>query len=334
MANMTPLVSILIPCYNAGPWIAQCIQSALDQTYANKEIVVIDDGSSDNSLEIIQSFGDRIRVETGPNRGAQLARNRLLKLCTGDWLNFLDADDYLLPSKVAKQIECAQQRQDVDVVYSPMLDLYPSDHDDGDHLYATYPFVDEDLYANFFRWAYFSPTALLFRRSVIVEAGGWNEMEPACHEHELVLRLILAEKRFAFMPERLSVYRVQYINSISRSRPLRTYMDRMAISDLLEAYLTAKGEMTELRRLALVQARLLTARSAYLLNHDWSRRLCERALSAGRFVRPQSLNKYYWYAFRMLGFDSAERLAAMYRWIDRRWSSAQKEFVSLHRMQS
>jgi hypothetical protein len=60
---MSPLVSILIPCYNARPWIAQCIQSAIDQTYPHKEIVVFDDGSTDGSLDVIRDFSDRIRLD-------------------------------------------------------------------------------------------------------------------------------------------------------------------------------------------------------------------------------------------------------------------------------
>src|SRR5206468_2833779 len=102
---MPPLVSILIPCYNAERWIAQAIDSALAQTWPAKEVIVIDDGSTDGSLEIIKSFGDRIRWETGPNRGGNVARNRLLELSLGEWLQYLDADDYLLDDKVGKQIE-------------------------------------------------------------------------------------------------------------------------------------------------------------------------------------------------------------------------------------
>src|SRR5678815_984429 len=101
---LPPLVSILIPCYNAERWIRQCIESALDQTYPNKEVIVVDDGSKDASLEVIKSFGDRIRWETGPNRGGNAARNRLLQLAKGEWLQYLDADDYLLPEKISRQM--------------------------------------------------------------------------------------------------------------------------------------------------------------------------------------------------------------------------------------
>src|SRR5215510_572617 len=120
---MNPLVSILIPCYNARPWIAQCIQSAIDQTYPHKEIVVVDDGSTDDSLNVIRDFGDRVCFETGPNRGGNVARNRLVELSVGDWLSFLDADDYLLTEKVERQMALVTCNTNIDVVYSPLIEL-------------------------------------------------------------------------------------------------------------------------------------------------------------------------------------------------------------------
>ncbi len=84
------LISILIPCFKAERWIAQAIESALAQTWPEKEVIVVDDGSTDGSLEVIKSFGDRIRWETGPNRGGNAARNRLLELARGEWLQYLD----------------------------------------------------------------------------------------------------------------------------------------------------------------------------------------------------------------------------------------------------
>ena len=100
-----PLVSILIPCYNAEAWVAECIESALAQTYANMEIIVVDDGSRDGSAEVVRKFGTRVTLHSAPNKGANATRNHLTSLARGEWLQYLDADDYLLPGKVASQIE-------------------------------------------------------------------------------------------------------------------------------------------------------------------------------------------------------------------------------------
>src|SRR5438445_3224416 len=118
------LVSILIPCYNAERWVAQAIESALGQTWPEKEVIVVDDGSTDSSLSIIKSFSDRIRWQTGPHRGGNAARNRLLQLARGEWLQYLDADDYLLPDKIARQMEFLESHTKTDVVFGPVTMEY------------------------------------------------------------------------------------------------------------------------------------------------------------------------------------------------------------------
>src|SRR6266566_10153024 len=114
-------VSLLIPCYNAERWVAQTIESALTQAWPGKEIIVVDDGSIDGSLDVIRRYEDRIRWETGPNRGGNHTRNRLLELARGEWLQYLDADDYLLPLKIEHQLAFLREHPTCDVVYSPTL---------------------------------------------------------------------------------------------------------------------------------------------------------------------------------------------------------------------
>lgn len=102
---MTPLVSILIPCHNAAPWLAATLDSALAQTWPKIEVIVVDDGSTDDSLALARSFTGRgVRVLEQPNRGACAARNRARRSANGDFIQYLDADDLLLPDKIARQI--------------------------------------------------------------------------------------------------------------------------------------------------------------------------------------------------------------------------------------
>src|SRR5258708_27298700 len=109
-------VSILIPCYNAEQWVGQAIESALGQTWPEKEVIVVDDGSTDGSLEIIRRFSGHIRWETGPNRGGNPARNPLLDLASGTWLQYLDADDYLQHNKIAGQMERIEAHPVTDIL--------------------------------------------------------------------------------------------------------------------------------------------------------------------------------------------------------------------------
>ncbi len=94
-----PLVSIIIPCYNAERWIAAAIESALGQTYPNIEVIVVDDGSTDGSLDIIKRFDTKINWVSTPNRGPSAAMNTGFKIAHGDWIQFLGGDDFCIPTR-------------------------------------------------------------------------------------------------------------------------------------------------------------------------------------------------------------------------------------------
>ena len=101
---MSPTVSVVIPCYNGERFIAQALRSVLAQTYAVVEILVIDDGSKDDSARLAESFGPPVRVIRQPNQGESVARNRGIAEATGEWIAFLDADDDWMPEKIERQI--------------------------------------------------------------------------------------------------------------------------------------------------------------------------------------------------------------------------------------
>ena len=103
---MAPLVSILIPAYNAEAWIAATIKSALDQTWSRKEIIVVDDGSSDQTLTVARQFAAKdVSVVTQENQGAAAARNKAFSLAQGEYIQWLDADDLLARDKIGRQMQ-------------------------------------------------------------------------------------------------------------------------------------------------------------------------------------------------------------------------------------
>jgi len=104
MVAMKPLVSILIPAFNAEGTIAATIQSAISQSWHPKEIIVVDDGSTDKTAEVARSFGSRVRFVSCSNQGASAARNKAFSLCSGDYIQWLDADDVLQVDKIERQL--------------------------------------------------------------------------------------------------------------------------------------------------------------------------------------------------------------------------------------
>ena len=256
-----PKVSILIPCFNAVLWIKQAIQSALDQTWANTEVVVVDDGSTDGSLEVIRSFGDTIRVETGPNRGGNVARNRLLELSDGEWVQYLDADDYLLPDKIERQLT-QFDRAEVDVAYAPMILQYWKDNQ---KLWQERPSIPEphDLWVHLVRGLLPRTGGPLWRRAAIVDVGNWRPDQPSFQEYELYLRMLIAKKRFHFCPTAGSVYRLWSATTVCRKDPYRSLILRLSIIDAVEQHLASVNELTPDRQDAIAHGRLECARGLY-----------------------------------------------------------------------
>jgi hypothetical protein len=306
---MMPLVSILIPCYNAERWVAQAIESALRQTWPEKEIIVVDDGSTDGSLAIIQSFGDRIRWETGPNRGGNVARNRLLKLAHGEWLQYLDADDWLLPEKVAQQVEFLKEHPETDIVYGPSTLEYWSEKETYRELLPI-PETD-DLWVLLARWYLPQTGVLLWRRKAVLEVGGWKPDQPCCQEHELYLRLLMAGKHWSLCPRNGAVYRQWSEQTVCKRDKPEVRRQRLQIEQRAEAFLIERNELTPARRWAINQARFEIARLAW--QHD-----CSEALDVMMTIRRSdpgfqpvgpAAPAHYRVIYRTLGFRAAEMIA-------------------------
>lgn len=117
MSNTRPLVSIIMPAYNAGETIAQSIDSVLAQTYSNWELLIVDDGSVDNTATLINSYSDkRIRYFAKKNGGVSSARNMAFENMRGDFFCFLDADDLLTPESVSVRIDRFEQEQEIGIL--------------------------------------------------------------------------------------------------------------------------------------------------------------------------------------------------------------------------
>ncbi len=248
-----PLVSIIIPCYNSERWVAEAVQSALDQTYPHIEVIVIDDGSTDGSVEVLKSFGDCIYWETGPNRGACAARNRGTELAKGEYLQFLDADDFLLADSVdllmAKLAEYSCQAA-VGLVLRFQSKTKPTVQALGDpDSSQTYSGNQYIIWKNLGRLSAISvnatqsplagfgyPAAWLMSSKLAHNAGPWDESLELCQDTEYYERLAASSDGVCFVPRVVAGYRVENPRCISgrQSRAsaesmLRCCQKRMAL---------------------------------------------------------------------------------------------------------
>jgi glycosyltransferase involved in cell wall biosynthesis len=306
---MKPFVSILIPCYNAERWIAQTIESALAQTWIEKEILVMDDGSTDGSLEIVKRFGDRIRWETGPNRGGNAARNRLLALARGDWVQYLDADDYLVPEKISKQVSSLHECPETDILFSPFILEHWSEK--GVRIETTIVPEPHDIWVLLARWFLPGTGSGIWRKQALIDVGGWNERQPCCQEHELYLRLLMAARRFTYCPHAGYVYRQWSEQTVCKRNKRETHRQRLEIEQRVEEFLHKHDELTPCRKWAINMARFEIARIAWQRDHDEALSIVRTIRSTHQEFIPagNAAPPIYQMAFRMFGFRFAETIA-------------------------
>jgi GT2 family glycosyltransferase len=307
------LVSILIPCYNAERWVAQAIESALAQTWPNKEVIVVDDGSTDGSLIEIKKFDGCIRWETGPNRGGNVARNRLLELSNGEWLQYLDADDYLLPEKVADQMTFLAAGASADVIFGPVV-IEQSLQSGVRQRRLAIP-EPHDVWVLLARWYLPQTGASLWSKRALLDVGAWKADQPCCQEHELYLRLLMQGKRFAFCDSSGAVYREWSKHTVCRRNQPETHRRRLQIEATAERFLFERNEMNDERLSAINQARFEIARMAWQYDASFSVEITKTILSSQPHFTPvgDAAPSHYRLIYRLFGFRSAQRLASAKR---------------------
>jgi glycosyltransferase involved in cell wall biosynthesis len=219
------LVSVIIPAYNSARHIEECLESVIKQTYEWIEIVLVDDGSTDNTVEILQEFlrtnqsKKSIEIITQPNRGACSARNKGLRNCKGDCIQFLDADDILHPDKIATQVEILKQTND-QVIASGQWDRFYHNIDEASFPQrGSYNDWDNpvDWMVNSWEGYGVAQTGIwLTPRKLIEQAGLWDEHLMINQDGEFFTRVLLNASSIKYVPEAKVYYRSGLKNSISR----------------------------------------------------------------------------------------------------------------------
>jgi glycosyltransferase involved in cell wall biosynthesis len=282
------LVSVIIPCYNAERWVREAIQSCLDQTYRPIEIIVIDDGSTDGSLAVIKSFGDAVRSETGPNRGGCAARNRGIALSRGRYIQFLDADDYILPQKIEHQVSHLEATGD-DGVYGDWLFQYHYNSDDsvsGNRFVKSDP--PGDLITALLEGSWWvASNALLWQREAVIHAKGWDEQLRIGQDFDFFVSMLLSDSKVSYLPGQSSVYRHYGSPRVSSKHQVYMTVDFPRILSKAETALHAAGHLLPKYKEAMAQHYLRIARACYDTDRVRYRYLLGRALSLCPQLRPE-----------------------------------------------
>jgi len=263
-------VSVIIPTYNRAEYVTQAIDSVLAQTYADYEIIVVDDGSTDNTKDVLLPYMDRIRYIYQENAGASAARNTGIKAAKGDWIAFLDSDDEWLPEKLAVQM-CAVERHSQLVAH--MVNINLTNYNDpypNSFLHCKFPFeenegiIDDPFISHFTYRTLAMPTAVICLKECAIKAGLFDESFVCGEDYDFMCRLAL-QGSWGYCWDELAMmyHRCEKTVSLSALKEDYTVMLRCRIkthSKLLENQKLTKHE----RR---VTAKLLSSNCRELGQH-------------------------------------------------------------------
>ena len=218
---MAELVSILIPAYNAEHWVRDAMLSSINQTWPNKEIIVVDDGSSDNTYKVAKALESKtVKVVTQPNAGACGARNNAFKLAQGDYIQWLDADDLLHPEKISLQLSRRDGGRDSLTLLTCAWGNFFFCQDRAkfvpDSLWQDLSPVDW-MVAKFTDSVWMNPSSWLVSRRLTELSGPWdNKLSLSGDDDgEYICRIITNSQLVKFVPEAKSYYRLGSFESLS-----------------------------------------------------------------------------------------------------------------------
>ncbi len=203
------MISVIIPTYNRAKLLVEAIRSVQAQNYADLEIIVADDGSTDHSAQIVTQFGQTVVYLRLPRRGQPAAtRNAGLRAARGEFVAFLDSDDLFLPNKIALQLPMLQSNPDIGLVYSDGIFFRNDPAQPTGHLLDGMPTPAGDVFTDLLRGNFLAPPVVLIRRVCLEAVGNFDERPTliAVEDYDLWLRLA-ARFPFAYVPGRVAAIR-------------------------------------------------------------------------------------------------------------------------------
>jgi glycosyltransferase involved in cell wall biosynthesis len=300
-------VSILIPCHNAEPFVAETLESVISQTWPNLEIIVVDDGSVDGSAAVISSFGsDRVKYIRTSGVGAAAARNIAFAHATGDFVQFLDADDLLEPHKIEAQMSALQGKQNL-VAAANWVRFY------HDRTSVISPTPGGNVMTRPLEWLLADRLKMLFPamwlipRNLVKDAGLWDERLSLCDDTEFFTRLLLKSGGVIQVGGALCYYRSGIPGSLSRRKTEEAWRSQFHVHELCEKYIRHTEESDRTRQLFAV----IWQEFAFA-SYPYAPQLAEHALDRARNLHPIKISPDGGPKFRLLsriiGWRMARRL--------------------------
>lgn len=240
-------VSIIIPVYNKAAFVSETLDSALAQSYSNIELILVNDGSDDGSLKILQEYKDKfpekIILIDSPNQGVSAATNLGIQSSKGDYIQFLDADDLISPDKIEKQVQLFSWKSKGAIATCEWVNFF---HDFQEYTNVPYGVFQDfesglDLLLRFWNEQEMNqPGIYLTHRSLIEKAGPWDESLTINQDGEFFTRVLLHAEQVLFEPEGKVYYRSPGEDNVSQQK------SENAMKSLLESYQAYKQSVLQI----------------------------------------------------------------------------------------
>jgi glycosyltransferase involved in cell wall biosynthesis len=299
-------VSVVIPCYNAEAYVAESVASALAQTHPVREVVCVDDGSTDGTLEVLRRLRDesdgRVTVLAGPNGGPSAARNRGMTAVSGEYVQFLDSDDLLEPDKIGHQIGLIEPdgpRPDLIAAAYKNVFLYMDREEVVD--------VAQDPWVGLVAGRLGIPSANLYRREAVQRVGGWDEGRLKGEDTDLAFRLLDLRGNVTLDPIPKTTLR-RRIDSHWRADLRSSLRGWITVRMEIVARMRERGLLTPERIGPIEQAIFKAIRTVYEYDPDLAAEALEAMLSPGFRPSTEEHGRAYEFFYGNFGFEWAQRL--------------------------
>lgn len=247
-------VSIVIPAFNRAAMLRQAIASVISEDYPEKEIIVVDDGSTDETSQVVREFGSDVKYHYIENGGVSKARNVGISMSSGEWIAFLDSDDLWLPGKLSCQMRY--------LAANPHIHICQTEEEWQRNGVKVNP---KNIHKKYSGWIFeeciplciVSPSAVIIKRTVFDDVGFFDEKMPACEDYDLWLR-IAQKYQIITLPEKLIIKRGGHEGQLSNQRGLdiwRIYsLEKILAEGIDSAEFASKIRKDIVRRALIVSA--------------------------------------------------------------------------------
>lgn len=305
-------ISVIIPCYNVEDYIGECLVTIFQQEFQPVEVICIDDGSTDGTIEILNKFKllypDKLHVLLNEsNKGATYSRNRGLAMSQSEYLNFFDADDLMLPLKLKHQAQLLTQlKYRPDILVSSCTKRYVNG------IERNFTYRAQDPWNALMDAVLGVTTANLFKRTKVLEVKGWSENLKSSQEYDLMFRMLKENATVHFDSQTVCINRERVSGSISKTDPKEKWKRYIDLRIRIYDYLKNSGKLTKLNEQTFVNVLFTAIRIYYQYNRE------DAILLHNKYIKPlrspnvtTAISTKYLILYRILGFDLSQKIVEL-----------------------